>query len=307
MLNTMEQLVSAAAQSSSVCRLAVAVAQDEAVLKAVFLAKERGLVEPILVGDREAILKIAAEAGLALDPSCILDEPDKPAACMKAAALVRDGKASLIMKGFVDTSYIMKAVLSRENELRTGNQISHVAVFEIPGFDRLVYLADSAMNIAPTLEQKVSIVNNTVSVAHALGNAEPKVAVLCAVEKVNPKMPCTLDAEALTEMNKDGRITGCVVDGPLALDNAVSAEAAHHKGISGPVPGNADVLIVPDIEAGNMLNKSIEYFAHGKKAGVIMGAKVPVVLTSRATSAESKMYSIALGALIAAEKAQARP
>lgn len=305
MLNTMEQLVAAAAAQTTICRLAVAAAQDEAVLKAVYLAKARGLVEPILVGDREAILKIAAEAALPVDPDCIIDEPDKPAACMKAAALVRDGKASLIMKGFVDTAHIMKAILSRENELRTGNQLSHVAVLEIPGYERLFYLADSAMNIAPTLEQKVSIINNTVCVAHALGNAEPKVAVLCAVEKVNPKMPCTLDAEALTQMNKDGEITGCVVEGPLALDNAVSAEAAHHKGISGPVAGNADVLIVPDIEAGNMLNKSIEYFARGKKAGVIMGAKVPVVLTSRATSAESKMYSIALGALIAAKKAEA--
>ena len=305
MLNTMEQLAAAAAAQKNTCRLAVAAAQDEAVLKAVYLAKERGLVEPILVGDREAILKIAAEAGLPVDPDCIIDEPDKPAACMKAAALVRDGKASLIMKGFVDTAHIMKAILSRENELRTGNQLSHVAVLEIPGFERLFYLADSAMNIAPTLEQKVCIINNTVRVAHALGNDEPKVAVLCAVEKVNPKMPCTLDAEALTQMNKDGEITSCVVEGPLALDNAVSAEAAHHKGISGPVAGNADILIVPDIEAGNMLNKSIEYFAHGKKAGVIMGAKVPVVLTSRATSAESKMYSIALGALIAAEGAEA--
>lgn len=305
MLNTMEQLAAAAAAQKTICRLAVAAAQDEAVLRAVYLAKERGLVEPILVGDRAAILKIAADASLPVDPDCILDEPDKPTACMKAAALVRDGTASLIMKGFVDTSYIMKAVLSRENDLRTGNQLSHVAVLEIPGYDRLFYLADSAMIIAPTLEQKVSIINNAVRVAHALGNEAPKVAVLCAVEKVNPKMPCTLDAEALTQMNKDGRITGCVVEGPLALDNAVSAEAAHHKGISGPVAGKADILIVPDIEAGNMLNKSIEYFAHGKKAGVIMGAKVPVVLTSRATSAESKMYSIALGALIAAKGAEA--
>lgn len=302
MIRTMEELVSKAAAAGE-GRMAVAVAQDEAVLKAVFAARKLGLAEPVLVGDKEEILKICREDKLDADRVTIIDQPDKAEACMEAARLVRDGKADFLMKGFVDTSVILKAVLNKENELRTDGQLSHVLVPQVNGFDRLFYVTDSAMMIAPDLEQKKAIINNAVKVAHALGNENPKVAALCAVEKVNPKMPCTEDAKLLTEMNQKGEITGCVVQGPLALDNAVSLEAAHHKGITGEVAGNADILLAPDIEAGNMLNKSMEYFAGAKKAGVIMGAKVPVVLTSRATSAESKLYCIALSALIAKKKA----
>lgn len=299
MLSTMKELLQSAKQTSP-CKMAIAAAQDEAVLSAVSLAVSENLVEPIYVGNKNEMIEISRKHDLPLDPAQIIDEPDKSAACMKAAALVRDGQASLIMKGFVDTSFVMKAVLNKENQLRTDRQISHVAVLELPGFDHLFYVTDSAMNIAPTLEQKISIINNAVRVAHALGNPMPKVAALCAIEKVNPKMECTLDAEALKKMNLEGSISGCLIDGPLALDNAVSEEAAKHKGITGPVAGHADILLVPDIEAGNILNKSMEHFAHAKKAGVIMGAKAPIVLTSRATSIESKMYSIALGVLIAA-------
>lgn len=300
MLHTLEEMLSQA-KCTKPCTMAVAAAQDRDVLSAVHSAAKQGLIKPLLVGDKEKILSIAKENGIVIDNDSIIDEPDKEAACMRAAELVRDNKASLIMKGFVDTSYIMKAVLKKENNLKGSHQISHVLVMEVPGFDRLFYITDSAMNIAPTLEQKVSILKNAVTVAHALGNNLPKAAVLCAVEKVNPKMPCTLDAESLTKMYQQGEFSGCLVDGPLALDNAISLEAAKHKGILSPVAGNAEILLVPDIEAGNLLNKSMEYFAKAKKAGVMMGAKVPIVLTSRATSPESKMYSIALGVLIAAK------
>lgn len=298
MIRTLDEVVKASRREVP-CTMAVAVAQDGDVLKAVGTAVAEGIIRPILVGDKKEIMKIAAQEGVELDGGGIIDEPDKAAACMIAASLVRDGKASFLMKGFVDTSLVMKAVLNKENDLKKSGLISHVAVIQIPGFDRLLYVSDSAMNIAPMLENKADIIRNTVQVAHALGNECPKVAVLCAVEKVNPKMPCTLDARELAEMNDRGEITGCIIKGPLALDNAVSPEAARHKGIDGPVAGYADILITPDIEAGNMLNKAMEYFAHGKKASVMMGAKVPVVLISRASSAQSKMYSIAIGALIA--------
>lgn len=301
MLRTLEEVLAAAKQSEP-RTIAVAAAQDKDVLTAVYAAVREGIVRPLLVGDKAQILRIAEEAQLPVLQEHIVDEPDKAAACQKAAALARDHKADLLMKGFVDTSLVMKAVLNHENDLKKSGTISHVAVMEVPGFDRLFYVTDSAMNIAPSLEQKAAILENAVETAHALGNDEPKAAVLCAVEKVNPKMECTLDAQELTARNRRGEIRGCVVDGPLALDNAVSPEAAKHKGIDSPVAGYADILLVPDIEAGNMLNKSMEYFAHAKKAGVMMGAKVPIVLTSRATSAQSKMYSIALGVLIASKQ-----
>lgn len=185
------------------------------------------------------------------------------------------------MKGFVDTSVMLKAVLNKELGLRGTGLISHVGILKVSGFDRLFFVSDSAMTIAPDLKAKADIIRNAVKVARAFGLDQPKVAVLCAVEKVNEKMPATVDAQTLTEMNERGEITGCLVKGPLQLDNAVSPEAARHKGITHPVAGNADILITPDIQAGNILNKSMEYFARADKAGVIMGAKKPIILTSR--------------------------
>ena len=301
MIHTLQEIL-CAAKASEPCTLAVAAAQDEDVLTAVCAAQREGIIRPLLVGDRAQIEAIAVQNALTIDPADILDEPDKTAACQTAARLAGEGKANLLMKGFVDTGVIMKAVLNHENNLRQSGTISHVAVMEVPGFDRLFYVTDSAMNVAPDLEQKAAILRNAVQTAHALGNEEPKAAVLCAVEKVNPKMPCTLDAQALTQRAQNGEFGRCLVQGPLALDNAVSPQAARHKKIDGPVAGYADILLVPDIEAGNMLNKAMEYFAHAGKASIMMGAKVPIVLTSRATSAESKMYSIALGVLIAAKR-----
>ena len=279
-------------------KISVAVAQDRDVLSAVNNAYKIGIASAVLVGDKEKIEEIAVEIKMDLNNFEIIDIKDKKEACKYAVKLVRDGKASLPMKGFVETSDILKAVLDSETGLKTGNLISHVGVLEVLGYDRLFILSDSAMTIAPTLENKVDIINSSVRIAHALGNDEPKVAVICAVEKVNPKMSATLDAAELTKMNEEGIIKGCLVKGPLAIDNAVSPEAAKHKGIDHPVAGNADVLIAPDIEAGNILNKSMEYFARAEKAGVIMGAKTPIILTSRASSDISKMHSIALGVLV---------
>ena len=280
-------------------KISVAVAQDLDVLSSVRMAFDNKVISgAYLVGDKSEIMSIANENSIDLEPFNIVDEPDKTLACQKAILLVRDGKAGLPMKGFVDTSVILRALLDKEKGLRSGGLISHVGVLEVSGFDRLFLLSDSAMSIAPTLEAKVQIIKNSVIVAHAMGIENPKVAVLAAVEKENPKMQATVDAAALTKMNEDGEIQGCMIKGPLALDNAVSPEAAEHKGVIHPVAGNADILIAPDIEAGNMINKSMEYFARAEKAGVIMGAKAPVILTSRASSDKSKMHSIALGVLV---------
>lgn len=279
--------------------LAVAVAQDAEVLSAVNAAKDLGIADAILVGDKDGIIKAAEENGIDISKFQIVDEKDKKEACKKAVSLISKGKAHIVMKGLVDTAIILKAVLDENAGLRTGNVLSHVAVFDVEGYDRLFYVTDAAMNIAPNLEQKKQIIQNVVKVAHALGNTEPKVALLAAVEKVNPKMQATLDADALVNMNKSGEIQGCVLGGPFALDNAVSIEAAKHKGIDHPVAGNADILMVPVIEAGNMLYKSMVFFAKAKNAGILVGAKVPVVLTSRADSDIAKLNSIAIGVLMA--------
>ncbi len=298
MIRTMQELLEEAKKGEP-GKLAVAVAQDSYVLDAVMQARDLGIVDPILVGDAAEIASVLDELGRADADVRIVDEADKTEACQVAARLVRDGEADFIMKGIVDTSVIMRAILNKENELRTGNMISDVLALEIEGYDRLFLVTDPAMTIAPSLEQKVDLINNAVMVAHALGNENPKVAALAAVEKVNEKMPCTVEAAKLAEMNRAGEIEGCVVDGPLQFDNVVSEEAAKHKGIDSPVAGKADVLLVPDIEAGNMLVKAAEFFGHAKKAGVIVGAKAPVALTSRASSAESKLYTIAIARLVA--------
>jgi phosphate butyryltransferase len=280
-------------------KLAVACAADVDVLKAVGMAVEKEIVEPILVGDELEIRKIAYDLNLDLSQIKIIDEKDKGLACEIAVKLVSSKEAGVLMKGLVDTSVILKAVLNKEWGLRTGNVLSHVAVLEVPHYDRVFYLTDGAMNIAPDLKAKQQIVENAVSVAHALGNEVPNVGMLAAIEKVNPKMEATTDAHSLVELNKEGIIKGCKIGGPFALDNAISLEAAKHKGMTDPMAGLVDVLVVPQIESGNVLYKSMIYFAGGKSAGVIMGATNPVVLTSRADSSESKLYSIALGAMVA--------
>lgn len=279
--------------------LSVAVAQDEDVLNAVKIATQEGIVKPILVGDEKKIRAITDRMNWALDHEAIIHVEDVTEACAVAVKQVTEGKADTLMKGLVDTSIILKAVLNREANLRTGNVLSHVGVMDIPTYDRLLLITDAAMNIAPDLEAKKQIVQNAVTVAHGMGIEVPKVAIICAKEKVNPKMQATVDAKALEDMNNNGEITGCIVGGPLALDNAVSPEAAKQKGINHPVAGYADVLMVPTIEAGNVLYKALAFLAGAEAAGVLVGAKVPIVVTSRADSEKSKLNSIALAMLMA--------
>lgn len=299
MIRSLEQLRISGENTCS-SRLAVAVAQDAEVLLAVDKAHRLGIATATLVGEESEIRSIAAQLNIDLADYEIVQESDKVEACRKAVKLVRDKQADVVMKGIVDTAIILKAVLDKEIGLRDAPVLSHVAVFEVPGYDRLFYLSDAAMNIAPDVEAKKHILKNTVKVAHALGNENPIAACLCAVEKVNPKMQATLDAAALVEANKAGEINGCTVIGPLALDNAISVEAAHHKGITDPNAGHADILLVPAIEVGNVFYKSMVFMAKAKNAGVIVGAKAPIVLTSRADSDETKLNSIALALKIAA-------
>lgn len=279
--------------------ISVAVAQDSVVLEAIKTAHKLGIANAILVGNREEIEKAAKEVDLDLNEFEVIDIEDNQLACEKAVDLISEGKAQLVMKGLVDTSVILKAVLRKEANLRTGRVLSHVAVFDIERYHKLLFITDAAMNIAPEVEQKKQIIENTVEVAHSLGIENPKVAVICAKEKVSDKMIATIDAEELEEMNKAGKIKGCIVGGPFALDNAISKEASHHKGIVHEVAGDADILLMPDIEAGNILYKALTYFAGAENAGIIVGAKVPIVLTSRADSDAAKLNSIALGVLAA--------
>lgn len=279
--------------------VSVACAQDVEVLLAIDAAKKEGIVDAILVGDKERIETIAKDNNIDVSKFEIVDIKDMTEASRKAVELVSSGKAHMVMKGLVDTSIILKAVLDKEIGLKTGKVLSHVAVFDIQGYDRLFTVSDAAMNIAPDLDTKKQIIDNAVGVAQALDNKVPKVAVICAKEKVNPKMPDTIDARELQRMNEEGIIKNCIVAGPFALDNAVSVEAAKLKGINHPVAGKADILLLPDIEAGNVLYKSMVYFAPSKNAGLIVGAKAPIVLTSRADTEETKLYSIALGVLCA--------
>lgn len=298
MIRTFERIIEIATKTGPYT-MAVAAAQDPVVLQAVEEARKMGIIEPILVGDREEILRMGAAIHLDFGNYTVVHEPDKALACRTAVEWVRAGKVSILMKGLVDTSLILKAVLDKSAGLRVSGLLSHVGVLSVSGYDRFFLLSDSAMNIQPSLDDKVGIIRNAVVVAHALGNAEPKVALICPVEKVNPKIPATVDAELLSKMNLAGEITGCIVGGPFALDNAVSVEAAKHKNIDHEVAGHADVLVFPDLNSANAVNKSMEYFAGARKAGVIIGASTPIVLTSRASSAESKLNSIALAALVA--------
>lgn len=281
--------------------VSVACAQDRDVLKAVDNAKQNGIVEAILVGDQTKIEAIAKEENIDLSGYELIHIEDLAEASLKAVELVSSGKAHMVMKGLVDTGIILKAVLNKEVGLRTGSVLSHVALFDVINYPRLLLVTDAAMNIAPDLQQKKQIIENSLQVARGLDIELPKVAVICAKEKVNPKMPATVEAGELVKMNENGELTGCIVGGPFALDNAVSEKAAKLKGIDHPVAGKADVLMCPNIESGNILYKTLGFLANAKSAGVIVGAKAPIILTSRADSEESKLNSIALGVLMAAK------
>lgn len=282
--------------------ISVACCQDEDVLIAVENGRKEHIVNAILIGDIDKTKKIAKNLNINLDNYELIDIKDMSEACLKAVELVSSGKADMVMKGLVDTYIILKAVLNKEVGLRTGNILSHVAVFDIEGYDRLFFITDAAMNLAPDVNGKKQIIENACSVARALDIEEPKVALICAKEKVNPNMKDTVEAKELEDMYLRGEIKNCVVGGPFALDNAISEDAARHKGMNHPVAGKADILVVPDIEAGNVLYKSITYFAKCENAGLIVGAKAPIILTSRADSDKTKLNSIALGVLASTKK-----
>jgi phosphate butyryltransferase len=274
--------------------VAVASAEDAEVLEAVIEASERGLANFILFGNKEEIEIMLQERSTDVNKFSIRHARSVDQASEFAVKAVFQNEADVLMKGNVPTAVILKAVLNKEYGLRTGKILSHVAVFEVPGYDRYTIVTDAAMNLAPDLDQKKQILANSVMVARKIGIDIPKVAPLAAVEVINPSMQATIDAAALTQMNRRGQIKDCIVDGPLALDNAVSFEAAEHKGIKSEVAGQSDILLVPTIEVGNVLYKSLMYFANAKVGAIVAGAKAPIVLTSRADSAESKLYSLAL-------------
>ena len=283
-------------------KVAVAVAQDEPVLEAIKLAKEKGIADAILVGDKHKIKKIAEKIGMDLSDYEVVNEINATKASLEAVRLVSTGKADMVMKGLVDTATFLRSVLNKEVGLRTGKLMSHVSVFEIEGIDRLILLTDAAFNTYPDLKGKVQILNNAVGVAQACGINLPKVAAVCAVEVVNTDMQPTIDASLLAKMNDRGQIKNCIVDGPLALDNALSVEAAHHKGITGQVAGKADILLLPNIEAANVMYKTLTYTAKTRSGGLLVGSSAPVILTSRADNFETKVNSIALAALVAEAK-----
>ncbi len=270
--------------------VAIAGAEDKEAIKAVSEARELG-ISAILFGKKEIIEKNLSEIGVEYPiVDCRTDEESSK----MAVKYVADGKAHIVMKGLVKTSTLLKAVLDKEYGLRTERLLSHITLLEVPGINRLIFLTDGGMVIRPTLEQKVQIIENAVDVAKKLGYEMPKVGIIAAVETVNPDMPETLEAALIAKMNERGQIKGCKIDGPLGIDNALSVYAAEVKGIKGEVAGHADILVVPDIHSGNFLGKSAVYFANGRIAGIIAGAKAPVIVISRADTSDSKFVSIAL-------------
>ena len=262
-------------------------------------AYQRGLIVPLLVGPAASIAKTAASSGIDLKKLEIIDVPHSHAAAEKAVALVREGRAEILMKGSLHTDELMGAVVSREGGLRTGRRISHVFIMDVPTYHKPLMITDGAINIAPTLEDKIDICQNAIDLAISLGVERPKVAILAAVEIVTSKMPATIDAAALCKMADRGQIKNGILDGPLAFDNAISKEAAETKGIQSPVAGDPDILLAPDLEAGNMLAKQLSFLANADSAGMVLGARVPIILTSRADSVRARIASCAVAVLVA--------
>ncbi len=293
MINKLKDLtIIAKAQGKK--RIVVAAAADLHVLEALKEACRLGIIQPILVGDEKGIRTISESIQFDLEGIEIIDEPDVVKASQKAVSIIKQGHAEVLMKGLVATGILLKAVLNKENGLRKGGLLSHVAFFESPYYHKLLCLTDAAMNVAPDLTEKISIVENAVEAYHKLGIEMPKVAIVGAVETVNPKMEATVHAALLTQMNRRKQIGGCEIDGPLALDNIVSKQAAEHKGIISNVAGDADIILTPDINVGNVFYKALNFLGGAISAAVIMGAQVPIVLTSRSDSEESKLMSIVL-------------
>lgn len=299
MSKTFDELVSKVSKFE-MKKVSVAVAQDSAVLEAVRAAKDRKIADAILVGDKDRIEAVAGEVNVNISDFEIIDVKDDIEASLTAVKLVHDGVAHMYMKGLLNTKDFLKSVLNKEVGLRTGSALSHVCVFDVKGIDHLLFLTDVAFIPYPTLEDKVSIINNTLEITKACGIENPKVAPLAAVEVVNPKMPATVEAAELTKMNQEGKITGCIVDGPLSFDLAIDAEAAKHKGATGrAIQGDADILLFPDIHAGNLVYKAMVHTADVVNGNMLTGTKAPVILTSRSDTFEVKVNSLALGAVVA--------
>ena len=278
---------------------------DRSSLEGAMEAARAGLIAPILVGPRARIEAVAKENRIVVSDFPIVDAPFSQAAAEAAAQLVREGKAEALMKGSLHTDELMGAVVKRDSGLRTARRVSHCFVMDVPDHESALIITDAAINIAPTLEEKRDILQNAINLAHALGVKEVKVAVLSAMETVNPKVPSTVEAAALCKMVDRGQITGALVDGPLALDNAIDPEAARIKKIDSPVAGHANILMVPDLEAGNMLAKSLSFLAGADAAGIVLGARVPIILTSRADSLITRLASCAVAALVAKARREA--
>jgi phosphotransacetylase len=283
---------------------AVAHPCEQSALAGAIEAGDKGLITPILVGPTEKIRDIAAKSGINLGKTRIVDAPHSHASAAKAVELVRKGEAELLMKGSLHTDELLTAVVARETGLRTGRRISHVFIMDVPTYHKVLIVTDAAINIAPALEEKADICKNAIDLAMSLGVKQPKVAVLAAVETINSKMQATLDAAALCKMADRGQITGGLIDGPLAFDNAISKEAARIKHIESAVAGDPDILLAPDLEAGNMLAKQLTFLANADSAGLVLGARVPIILTSRADSVRSRIASCAVAMLAAHARRQ---
>jgi phosphate acetyltransferase len=288
-------------------RTAVVHPCEETALSAAIEAAEKGLIVPILVGPAGRIQKLADEHGINLKQIQIVDAPHSHAAAVKAVELIRLGEAEILMKGSLHTDELLSAVVAKEGGLRTGRRISHVFIMDVPTYHKVLIVTDAAINIAPSLEDKADICQNAIDLAMSFGVIGPKVAILAAVETINSKMVATIDAAALCKMADRGQITGGVLDGPLAFDNAISKEAALIKGISSPVAGDPDILLVPDLEAGNILAKQLSFLANADSAGLVLGARVPIILTSRADSVRSRIASCAVAMLAAHARRQRQP
>lgn len=300
-----DDLLAAARQRGPV-RIAVAAAHDPEVLKAVSQAQAEGIVEATLVGDWPAMEAYAAglrasqpEIGEVLSRAEITHEPDPGQAALRVVGMAREGRTDVVVKGQVKTSELLGAVLNRHVGIRGPGLLSHVAVYELPGVDRLIYLSDSGVVVYPDVVQKLAIINNVVAVAHLFGLEQPKVAILAASETVHPHIPASIDALALAKMAEQGWVQGAVVDGPLGLELAISPHAAALAEVDSPIAGLADILIVPNVEAGNIVAKGLLYFAHARMAGLVVGARVPIVISSRADSAETRYLSLAMAAILA--------
>ena len=297
----------AAAQKEATIKVAIVHPCDDVSLRGAVEAKNLRLIEPILVGPTERVRAVAAQSGIDIEGIEIVNSAHSHDSAAKAVELVAAGRVEALMKGSLHTDELMSAVVSKQSGIRTARRISHCFIMDVPGRSEPLIITDAAVNIAPDLDEKVDIIQNAIDLAHALGAAEVRVAILSAMETVTAKVPSTIEAAALCKMAERGQITGALLDGPLALDNAISPEAAAIKKIVSPVAGRANVLIVPDLEAGNMLAKSLSFLAQAEAAGIVLGARVPIILTSRADSLVTRVASCAVAVMLAAARRKSAP